>query len=296
MSLKKTIAYIVSHPLSKGRVLSNLCRFAVWQFRSRLSSAASIFGFVAPTRLYARRGMTSATGHLYVGLQEFEDMSFVIHVLRAEDLFLDVGANIGAYTVLATAVAGADAIAFEPAVESRVWLERNVTLNGMDRKVSVRREAVGANAGEVRFSKGRDTTNAVLKADEPGDMVPLTTLDEACFARAPTLIKIDVEGFETEVIKGSRAVLKNPALLGIVMELNGAGQLYGFSDTDLAKELLAHGFRMYSYAPFERCLVPLRRLEDRGAGQDNVIFVRDSAAVEARLASAKRFRVRGWTI
>lgn len=296
MSLKKTITYIMSHPLSKGRAARNVGRFLLWQLRSRLKSAESVFRFVAPARLYVRRGMTSATGHLYVGLQEFEDMSFVIHLLRPGDLFLDVGANIGAYTVLASVVAGADAISFEPAEESRVWLERNIKLNGMDRRVGVRREAVGASPGEVRFSKGRDTTNSVVAVDEPGDMVPLTTLDEVCFARAPTLVKIDVEGFETEVIKGSRELLKNPALLGILMELNGAGQSYGFSDTDLVKDLLAHGFRMYSYAPFERCLVPLRRLEDRKAGQDNVIFVRDGAAVQDRLASAKSFNVRGWTI
>lgn len=45
--------------------------------------------------------MTGATGNWYCGLQEYEDMSFVLHALRPGDLFVDVGANIGSYSILA---------------------------------------------------------------------------------------------------------------------------------------------------------------------------------------------------
>lgn len=51
--------------------------------------------------------MTGATGNIYVGLHEFEDMAFLLHVLRRTDLFVDVGANIGSYTILAGGAAGA---------------------------------------------------------------------------------------------------------------------------------------------------------------------------------------------
>jgi hypothetical protein len=42
------------------------------------------------------------SGNIYAGLHEFGDMAFVLHFLRAGDLFADVGANIGSYTVLAS--------------------------------------------------------------------------------------------------------------------------------------------------------------------------------------------------
>lgn len=45
--------------------------------------------------------MRGATGNVYVGLHEFESMGFVLHVLRSSSAFIDVGANVGAYTVLA---------------------------------------------------------------------------------------------------------------------------------------------------------------------------------------------------
>ena len=55
------------------------------------------------------------TGNIYCGLVEFADMAFVLHVLRAGDLFVDIGANAGAYTLLASSVAGAKTTCFEPA-------------------------------------------------------------------------------------------------------------------------------------------------------------------------------------
>ena len=57
--------------------------------------------FTDRARLLVSRGMYGATQNVYCGLNDFEDMSFVLHYLRQDDIFLDVGANIGAYTVLA---------------------------------------------------------------------------------------------------------------------------------------------------------------------------------------------------
>ena len=50
--------------------------------------------------------MIGATGNLFCGLHEIEDMGFVLHFLRSDDIFLDVGVNVGTYTVLAAGVAG----------------------------------------------------------------------------------------------------------------------------------------------------------------------------------------------
>ena len=55
------------------------------------------------------------TGNIYCGLAKFADMAFVLHVLRAGDLFVDIGANAGAYTLLASSVTGAKTTCFEPA-------------------------------------------------------------------------------------------------------------------------------------------------------------------------------------
>src|SRR6478609_823915 len=101
-----TLRFIIRHPLNQRRRLAALMRFASWQLGSRVKTE-HVIPWVAGTKLVVRRGMTGATGNIYCGLHEFADMAFVLHALRPGDLFVDVGANIGSYTVLASAVCDA---------------------------------------------------------------------------------------------------------------------------------------------------------------------------------------------
>jgi hypothetical protein len=129
MGLVSTARFIIDHPLSQGRKLANLSRFARWQIAARLARGPVAVQFVNSAQLFATPGMAGATGNVYVGLHEFVDMSFVLHFLRPNDLFVDVGANIGSYTVLASAAVGANCISFEPNPEAWEWLCKNINLN-----------------------------------------------------------------------------------------------------------------------------------------------------------------------
>jgi hypothetical protein len=105
-SILPTLRFIASHPLGSRRPLSAYWRYARWQVESRLCAEVE-FNWIEGAKLIARNGMTGATGNIYCGLHEFTDMAFLLHLLRPDDLFVDVGANIGSYTVLASAVCGA---------------------------------------------------------------------------------------------------------------------------------------------------------------------------------------------
>src|SRR5690349_4244048 len=134
MSLHQTLRFIWNHPLAARRRTASLVDFLKWQVGSRLLAGSFAMPFVNDTRLLIRRGMTGATGSLYVGLHEFEDMAFMLHLLRPEDLFVDVGANVGSYVVLAGAV-GARCVAFEPVPASFKGLLDNIRLNGLETRV-----------------------------------------------------------------------------------------------------------------------------------------------------------------
>src|SRR5450759_3401797 len=144
MGLVRTVCFIVHHPLSRGRKLANLARFACWQIGARLVPGPVAVHFVNSAQLLASPGLAGATGNVYVGLHEFEDMAFVLHFLRPDDLFVDVGANIGSYTILATAGVGANCIAFEPGPDAWEWLCKNIDLNGVRSRVDVRRQALSS--------------------------------------------------------------------------------------------------------------------------------------------------------
>src|SRR5436853_116912 len=80
-------------------------------------------------------------------------------------------------------------------------------------RVACHNVGVGGRPGVLRFTATEDVTNHVLAAGEeaPGAVErPVRTLDELLGAEAPTLLKIDTEGFETEVIAGAAATLARP--------------------------------------------------------------------------------------
>lgn len=137
---------------SEGRRSRNIARFLAWQLGSRLTDKPRVFELANGAKMLAKAGMTGATGNLYVGLHEFAEMAFLLHFLRPGDLFADVGANVGSYSVLAGAGVGADVIVFEPGEAFR-WLVRNLQLNEL-RKAQARRTAVGAACGTVAFTAG----------------------------------------------------------------------------------------------------------------------------------------------
>ena len=72
--------------------------------------------------------MTGITGNWYCGLHEFHEMAFVLHFLRKNDTFIDVGANVGSYTILA-AVTGSNVISIEPIPSTFNYLKNNVSIN-----------------------------------------------------------------------------------------------------------------------------------------------------------------------
>jgi hypothetical protein len=113
--IKRTLGFIFSHPLGKRHPLKSLFRFMLWQLQSSLSPAKLIIKhYVAQVKFYAKKGLTGITGNIYTGLHEFSDMGFLLHFLRPQDTFFDVGANVGSYTLLASGVCKAKSVAIEP--------------------------------------------------------------------------------------------------------------------------------------------------------------------------------------
>ena len=119
---------------------------------SRLLSGPIALPFVEGTSLFASRGMTGATGNWYCGLHEVRDMAFVLHMLRRGEQFLDVGANVGSYTVLAAGAVGAQVTSVEPVPRTFAHLQRNVALNGLSATVNAWQGGLSDSAGTLRFT------------------------------------------------------------------------------------------------------------------------------------------------
>jgi FkbM family methyltransferase len=294
MSTLSTLRWILSHPLNRGRGAQAIRRYLSWQFGSRLVPGPVAVPFAGQTRLLVAPGMTGATGNIYCGLHEFHDMAFVLHVLRPTDLFVDIGANVGTYSILAAGVASARCVSFEPHPGTFQHLLDNIRLNGIGDRVFPKNMAIGSGRSRLRFTANLDTVNHIVSSSERSNStieVEVDSLDSVLSEHdCPTVLKIDVEGFESEVIAGARTTLSSPSLLAVIMELNGSGARYGYTDEDLHCSMKDRGFEAASYEPFAR------RLVGRARGlpaEGNVLYVRDRAEVMARIESAPRFEILG---
>jgi FkbM family methyltransferase len=218
-------------------------------------------------------------------------MGFVLHALRDGDLFFDIGANVGSYTVLASAT-GARCMAFEPVPETYRHLMSNVMLNQLfEVQVSCYAVALGSSRGVLRFSTDQGTVNHVLaENEESGISVPICRLDEYWPRESPPLavIKIDVEGFEWEVIQGGEQTLRQPAVAVIMEILNGQECRYGFDDWELHRRMLEMGFGLYRYDPLTRVLTET----DEVIGGNN-LYLRDAEFLRERVRTAAQYAVHG---
>ncbi len=278
----RMLRHYLNHPLGRRDRLGTLARIVRWQAGSRLLGAPVAMPFVDGTRLLVQTGMHGATGNVYVGFMEFEDMAFVLHFLRKDDVFLDVGANVGVYSILA-ASRDASVVAMEPVPTSYDYLLDNIYLNRFHSLVEARNVGVGSSQGKLRFTTRTGPTNHVLAEGESADdavTVSVETLDD--IAQSATMIKVDVEGFETEVIDGAAGLLAQGALQAVLIELNGLGARYGFSDVEIHERLLDFGFRPVRYEPFKRQLILLDHHQSSG----NTLYIRPSADLEQRLFHA----------
>lgn len=289
--LSRTIGFILDHPIGRRHPVRCLGRLAGWQVRSRLSGGPHRIDYVGRTHLLARRGETGISGNIYVGLHEFADMAFVAHVLCSDDTFLDIGANAGSYTILAAGWCGARVIAVEPVPETFTRLEANVVSNGLDARVELYQCALGASGGHVTFTCDADTTNHVVERKIVDDArtieVPLRTIDDLLAGRSATVVKLDVEGYERQVLEGARSTLKHREVQALLVEI--------FSDRTLNSEgvstldvLRSAGFTSCRYDPWQRTLT-----SEPQPQSGNVLFVRDLEWAEERLRAATPLSILG---
>jgi len=203
----KTITFslvsIISHPLNKNNRIKSLKKFIQIFFLSRLVPGRIIYNWINDIVFIVDRSESGVTGNIYCGLDEFESMSFLLHTVRSGDYFVDVGSNVGIYTLLANSLTGSKGICIEPNPKTFQRLIQNLKLNSI-KNYEPLNIAIGDKNGELKFTSNENCMDHV-KSDEENYSNIITvksrTLDEV-ISFDPFLMKVDVEGYEYAVIEG----------------------------------------------------------------------------------------------
>lgn len=283
-----SLQQILSNPhVSSG---TGVLRHVGWQCRRALN----LFPFVqkiSASKIVAahRRCGVSALIHNQ-GMYDYDNMKFVQWLLQPGGTFFDIGANIGAYTLLASEQDGAHVLAFEPHPGTFALLSENV---GLNRRQNVRlfQAALGHRHHAVYLTNvmGSPTNHVVEREsshEEPsnGIQVPCFRAEQICeeLGVVPDVVKLDVEGFEFDVLCGFGGFLKSIGAL--LVEMNGLSDQRGAGRQSIHLLLASRGLK----GPY-RCRFNLRRLDtaqDQGV-QDHVYV---NAAVLNRLVQS------GWVV
>lgn len=148
--------------------------------------------------------------YYWSGLYEPRAQDAIVEHLTRGDVMWDVGAHIGFLSAIAARAVGptGHVVAFEPLPANVVRLTQTVEMNGLS-NVSIRDVAVSSSVGTGAFHVNPSSTMGGLAGTGGGERIEVqtTTLDaELDVSLRPRLVKIDVEGFEDEVLAGAQGL------------------------------------------------------------------------------------------
>lgn len=199
-----------------------------------------------PTRTIGRSILTT-------GLYDISVSEVLFRLISPRDTVVDAGANVGYMTLLASVASGPGGrvLSFEPHPELFAVLERNVAAvrgKWSSAVVEANQVALGERPGtaDLHLPPGFETNDGVASIGQvpaPGGWslkVQVATLDEVLGDTVAAVLKLDVEGYEPQVLKGSSRALAGRRIKHIVFEDHSIG------DSEVARILSGAGYRLFS--------------------------------------------------
>lgn len=166
-------------------------------------------------------------------------------------ILVDVGAGIGEWTLLAAALPELRVFAFEPQAALASLLRENVQLNGLYGQVNIYTIALGAEIGaaELKIPRKRSKRGLATLAPNPGFApaetysVAVATIDQFYTYQDPTLIKVDAEGGELDVLRGAKATVKRCSPAFVLEVQNKRTRQFGYDIDRILEWMRDRGYQ-----------------------------------------------------
>ena len=276
------------NPITKDRQLKAMRKYIVFNIVCRIKNEI-IYKGIGGLKFIISKGNSGLVGNIYYGIYEVNESMFAVHFLREEDTFLDIGANLGHYSLVASGLTGAKSIAIEPIPATMKKLQKQIDINQLNDRIIPMNIGLSDVISNLYFSSDNDDMNHIVNSDYPNAIqIPVYTIDSVCENEAVSLLKMDVEGYEKYVLEGGHVTLNNQNLKAMIVELNNSGTKYGVNDQEIYETIASYGFLPYEYKPVERKLIAL---ESYNKKQFNTIFIRDLAFVKNRINESKKYKI-----
>lgn len=278
---------IWQHPLNYGSRFRAIGDYFLWNIAKIAMRSEHVVSVGGKFDIILGRKENYGSAVYSNSIPDYEEMMLLAHFLRDGDQFIDVGANVGIYSIWVTTITGATSVAFEANPETYGKLQRNIRLNQLEPKIFTHNCAVGEKRGSVNITTSKGGLDHIVAdgvENKQTALIEMVALDHQEIALNPAAIKMDVEGYEMNALIGASNLLGNPNLKVLVIELQDwTLQRFGTSKAEVVSLLQSHGFHQSAYDPETRCISERSDLVSL-----NEIFVRDAEAVATRLRDAPK--------
>lgn len=188
-------------------------------------------------------------------------------ILKKGDVVLDIGSNIGYYTLIAADCVGetGQVFAFEPDPSNFDLLQKNIRVNNYSNVTLVQKAVANENGSTKLFlSTFNNGDHRLYDSSEGRDsiIIDVVRLDDffADFKRPINFIKIDIQGAEEKAFQGMKNLLQNNQELNMIVEFWPYGlNLFGTDPEIFLKNLNQYNFNVYHLDEETESLQPLNR-------------------------------------
>ncbi|NTS43791.1 FkbM family methyltransferase [Flavisolibacter sp. BT320] len=226
-TVRQISRYINESPANRGQKLYRHFLALLWQVYKRTIGLPLISCLDNGALFILLPNSTNSTGNIYVKTYEAEYIYFLRQAIVEEGIILDIGAHMGLYTLLLKDKFKGG-YCFEPSNDNRRALTHNLAINELQEKFWVCGNAVSSYDGEASLAiKGAYSgENTLTENGKESIRVNTVTIDSFLKQERKnepvTLIKIDTEGHEKEILEGAKETLKQNRQCIVLFENSNA--------------------------------------------------------------------------
>lgn len=215
---------ILLHPFNRSRVLSTVIRLIVWKIFQKAFGQDVIVELENSTKMLIPAKSSYGSIIQYTrGCPDLIETQILLKVLKKDDVFIDVGANIGYYSILALGQ-GATTYSFEPNEALHFYISYSAELNADEKKLHLSSKIVSDHQGYEHFVFEKESEIShigQLGVHKKAKKLECTSLDSVATLhnlKSIKLVKIDVEGAEPVVFKGMKKLFTQKKISYLLFE------------------------------------------------------------------------------
>lgn len=256
MKYINSLLIILKHPLNYNRIFCTLLRIFWWKINQLYIKIPAVVEMIDGVKCICYPNSSYGGLVVYTRLPEYHEMKFILSKLKKFDTFIDVGANIGVFSLLAVSkIENGKVYSFEPNEVAGTIFRENIRLNDFSKVINHDERIVSDKNGSEYFTltKHSEVSHISYKKSSVKDhnkRIKSIKLDSFCEKnkiKKVRILKIDVEGAEKKVLKGSESLIKDNLIDYILFESNIDSKEYGYESEETKDFLMKYGYDLYEF-------------------------------------------------